>query len=208
MMANLLPNRYIREYNFNMDRKEKILELITQGYRNVKSLAQYFGVSLMTIYRDVRELEKEGRIVRKHGELLLKEEAGEILEEKTPSCAYCTKPIEKRLEFTYRIKRGKIIKACCAHCGLLLYKNIKEEEIEACMTWDFINCKPLSCFSAWYVIGSSALPCCTPSAIAFSSKEEAEKFAKGFGGMVLDFECSLKAIEELMKRGVPVKIEI
>ncbi|MFN3976665.1 MAG: DeoR family transcriptional regulator [Aquificaceae bacterium] len=190
-----------------MERKEKILELIAQGYRNVKTLAQYFGTSLMTIYRDVRELEKEGRIVRKHGELLLREEAGEMVEEKTYSCAYCTKPVEKRLEFTYRLKRGRVIKACCAHCGLLLYKNIKEEDIESCMTWDFINCKPLSCFSAWYVIGSSALPCCSPSAIAFSSKEDAERFAKGFGGAVVDFEGAVEGIEQLMKRGTPVKIK-
>ncbi|MEN3028471.1 MAG: DeoR family transcriptional regulator, partial [Aquificaceae bacterium] len=32
-----------------MTRKEEIVELITQGFRNVKSLAQHFGVSLMTI---------------------------------------------------------------------------------------------------------------------------------------------------------------
>lgn len=197
-----------QDYNFNMDRKEQIVELIAQGYRNVKSLAQYFGVSLMTIYRDVRELEKEGRIVRKHGELLLREEAGDLVEESLPTCAYCTKPIEKRLEFTYRLKKGRIVRACCAHCGLLLYKNIKEEDIKSCMTWDFINCKPLSCFSAWYVVGSTALPCCSPSAIAFSSKEEAERFAKGFGGVVLDFEKAVEGIEQLMKRGAPVKMNL
>lgn len=191
-----------------MDRKEEIIELIPQGYRSVKSLAQHFGVSLMTIYRDVRELEKEGRIVRKHGELLLREEAGEVIEETLPSCAYCTKPIEKRLEFTYRMKRGKFVRACCAHCGLLLYKNLKEEDIESCMTWDFINCRPLSCFSAWYVIGSSAMPCCSPSAIAFASKEDAEKFAKGFGGIVTSFDEAVEGIEKLMKRGTPVKLKI
>lgn len=191
-----------------MDRKERIVELIAQGYRNVKSLAQHFGVSLMTIYRDVRELEKEGRIVRKHGELLLREEAGDLVEESLPTCAYCTKPIEKRLEFTYRLKKRRIVRACCAHCGLLLYKNIKEEDIESCMTWDFINCKPLSCFSAWYVVGSTALPCCSPSAIAFASKEDAEKFAKGFGGVVLNFEKAVEGIEQLMKRGTPVKMNL
>jgi DeoR/GlpR family transcriptional regulator of sugar metabolism len=42
-----------------MSRKEHILELIAKGYNNVKTLAEHFGVSLMTIYRDVRELEKE-----------------------------------------------------------------------------------------------------------------------------------------------------
>ncbi|MDW8294598.1 MAG: DeoR family transcriptional regulator [Aquificaceae bacterium] len=191
-----------------MTRKEEIVELITQGLRNVKSLAQHFGVSLMTIYRDVRELEKEGRIVRKHGELLLREEAGEVLEEGVTTCAYCTKPIEKRLEFTYRLRRGRLVKACCAHCGLLLYKNLKEEDIEACMTWDFINCKPMSCFSAWYVLGSSAMPCCSPSAIAFTSKEDAEKFSRGFGGFVVDFEGAVEGVEKLMRRGTPVKIRL
>lgn len=191
-----------------MDRKEQIVELIARGYRSVKALAEYFGVSLMTIYRDVRELERQGRIVRKHGELLLREEATGLVEETQHSCAYCTKLIEKRLEFTYRLKRGRLIRACCAHCGLLLYKNIKEEEIESCMTWDFINNKPLSCFSAWYVIGSSATPCCAPSAIAFASREDAEKFAKGFGGMVADFEGAVEGIINLMKRGVPVKIKL
>ncbi|MFN7065692.1 MAG: DeoR family transcriptional regulator [Aquificaceae bacterium] len=191
-----------------MERKEQIVELIAQGYRNVKTLAQHFGVSLMTIYRDVRELEKEGRIVRKHGELLLREEVGEIIEEKIPFCAYCTKPVERRLEVVYRLKRGKSLRACCAHCGLLLYKGVKEEDIESCMTWDFISGKPLSCFSAWYVVGSSALPCCSPSAIAFASQEEAQKFAKGFGGAVLDFERAMEGVEKLMKRGVPVKIEL
>ncbi len=191
-----------------MDRKEQILELIAQGYRSVKALAQHFGVSLMTIYRDVRELEKQGRIVRKHGELLLKEEAGEVPEEGVPTCAYCTKPIEKRLEFVYRLKKGRQVRACCAHCGLLLYKNLRQEDIESCMTWDFINCKPISCFSAWYVVGSSAIPCCTPSAIAFALKEDAEKFAKGFGGAVLNFEEAVEMVEKLMRRGSAVKLEL
>ncbi|MCS7262577.1 MAG: DeoR family transcriptional regulator [Aquificaceae bacterium] len=191
-----------------MSRKEQIVELVAQGLRSVKSLAQHFGVSLMTIYRDVRELEKEGKIVRKHGELLLRHEFSEPIQESIHACAYCTKPVEKRLEFTYRLKSGKLIKACCAHCGLLLYRNLKEEEMQTCMTWDFIGSKPINCFSAWYVVGSSATPCCFPSAIAFMSREEAEKFAKGFGGMVLDFEDALESVEKLMKRGVPVKIEL
>ncbi|RMH04133.1 MAG: DeoR/GlpR transcriptional regulator [Aquificota bacterium] len=191
-----------------MDRKEKILELIQQGYRNVKALASYFGVSLMTIYRDVRELERDGRIVRKHGELLLAEEAPEKPENTPQRCAYCTKEVEKRLEFVYRLKGKRSVKACCAHCGLLLYKDLKEEDIESCMTWDFITGKPLNCFSAWYVVGSSALPCCSPSAIAFASKEDAKKFAKGFGGAVLDFTKAVEGISQLMKRGSFVQLEL
>lgn len=190
-----------------MDRKEKILELIKEGYNNVKALSQYFGVSLMTIYRDVRELEKEGKLIRKHGEIKLKtlEDTKEGKEEKN-ACAYCTKLVDKRLEFIYHLKNGKI-RACCAHCGLLLYGNIKEDQVEACMTWDFISGNPINCYSAWYVIGSSAVPCCSPSVIAFSSKEHAENFAKGFGGVVVDFEKGVEAIKEMMKKGQRVEIK-
>lgn len=190
-----------------MDRKEKIIELIKGGYNNVKALSQYFGVSLMTIYRDVRDLEKEGKLIRKHGEIKLKtsEDTKEEKEEKN-ACAYCTKLVDKRLEFIYRLEDGKI-KACCAHCGLLLYKNIKNDQVEVCMTWDFISGNPINCFSAWYVIGSSAIPCCSPSAIAFASKEHAENFAKGFGGVVVDFEKGVETIKEMMKRGQRVEIK-
>jgi nitrous oxide reductase accessory protein NosL len=58
------------------------------------------------------------------------------------------------------------------------------------------------------VVGSTALPCCSPSAIAFASKEDAEKFAKGFGGVVLNFEKAVEGIEQLMKRGTPVKMNL
>ncbi|MGC8852680.1 MAG: DeoR family transcriptional regulator [Hydrogenobacter sp.] len=105
-----------------MDRKEKLLELIKEGYNNVKALSQYFGVSLMTIYRDVRELEKEGKLIRKHGEIKLRTPE-DTKEEGKDTCAYCTKLLDKRLEFIYYLKDRKI-KACCAHCGLLLYKQI------------------------------------------------------------------------------------
>ncbi len=182
-----------------MDRKEKILELIGQGYSTVKALAEYFGVSLMTIYRDIRELEKEGKILRRHGEILLKKEEEKQTQE-IGLCAYCGKALEKRLEFVYKLK-GKTICACCAHCGFLLFNELQENELQSCMTRDFISGNPINCFSAWYVVDSSAIPCCSPSVIAFGNKQDAEKFAKGFGGNVFDFETAVQAVKELMKRG-------
>ncbi|SHK51816.1 DeoR family transcriptional regulator [Thermocrinis minervae] len=189
-----------------MDRKEEILKLIGEGYRTVKALAQHFGVSLMTIYRDVRELEREGRIVRRHGELLLKDEVE--TKEELHRCSYCSKLVDERLEFVYILEGNRKVKACCAHCGLLLYKSINKEKIESCMTYDFITGNPINCFSAWFVVGSAALPCCTPSAIAFARKEDAEKFAKGFGGEVLDFSKAVETIERLMKLGTPVTFNL
>ena len=188
-------------------RKEEILKLIEGGINNVKAIAQHFGVSLMTIYRDVRELEKEGRIVRKHGELKLRGPE-EDFQDKLEYCGFCKKSVDKRLEFVYITDKGKRIKACCAHCGLLLYKNFKEGDISSCTTWDFISGNLVSCFSAFYVVGSNAMPCCLPSAIAFGNEEDAKRFAKGFGGVVVDFEGAVKAVEELMKRGQPVRFSL
>ncbi len=69
-----------------MNRKEQILELIAKGYNSVKNLAEHFGVSLMTIYRDVRELERE----------------------------------------------------------------LQGNEVQSCMTRDFISGNPINCFSLWW----------------------------------------------------------
>jgi hypothetical protein len=113
----------------------------------------------------------------------------------------------KRLEFVYRL-RGKTVCACCAHCGLLLFKELQCNEVQSCMTRDFISGNPINCFSAWYVIDSSAVPCCSPSVIAFGNKEDAEKFEKGFGGKVFDFESAVQIVEELMKRGQKVIWEV
>ncbi len=189
------------------NRKEEIPKLIESGLNNVKSLANHFGVSLMTIYRDVRELEKEGRLLRKHGELIIKSE-GELQEESRDICTFCEKVVDKRLEFVYITSKNKKIKACCAHCGLLLYKNFKEDEIQSCITKDFITGNPISCFNAYYVLGTSVIPCCSPPVIAFARKEDAQKFKKGFEGIVATFEEAVKIIEDLMKRGQPVKLSL
>ncbi|ADC88724.1 transcriptional regulator, DeoR family [Thermocrinis albus DSM 14484] len=184
-----------------MGRKERILQLIEEGHTNVKSLAQKLGVSLMTVYRDIKELELEGRVVRKHGEVRLKEEQDD------GHCSFCGKSVENRLEMVYRVG-GRRIRACCAHCGLLLYRELEGKDILACMTKDFITGKLINCFTAWYVVGSSAEVCCSPSALAFERIEDARRFAKGFGGRVLNFEGAVKAVEEIMKRGTPVQLKL
>ncbi|MGC8942479.1 MAG: DeoR family transcriptional regulator, partial [Sulfurihydrogenibium sp.] len=56
----------------NINRKKEILKILQErGEVTVKELSHIFKVSEMTIYRDVRELEKEGEIKRKHGSILL-----------------------------------------------------------------------------------------------------------------------------------------
>ncbi len=187
-----------------MNRKEEILRLIEEGYTTAKELARYFDVSLMTIYRTLRELEEEGKIIRRHGTIELKKE--EELKENT--CAVCGKDVDLRLAFIYILKGGKKVHTCCAHCGLIAYRTLNSDKVEMAITRDFISCNPVNAFAAVYVVGSSVSPCCNPPAFVFAEKETAEKFAKGFGGYITDFSEAVVKMEELMKKGQRVDINI
>ena len=176
-----------------MSRKEKILEILREKKEiSVKELSRIFNVSEMTIYRDVRELEKEGEIKRKHGAVLLNErESSEALIVDT--CPICDKPITRAYPYRITVEDYKVIEACCEHCGFLLHSKYEDKKVSA-ITYDFITENPISALNAWYVVGSSAVPCCSPSAIPFASKEDAERFKKGFGGKVMSFIDAYNAI--------------
>jgi len=169
-----------------MKRKEKILEILKEKKEvSVKELSKFFNVSEMTIYRDIKELEKEGEIKRKHGSVLLNEkDSTESLVVDT--CPICDKPITRAYPYRITVEEYKVIEACCEHCGFLLHSKYEEKHVSA-ITYDFITENPVSALNAWYVVGSSAVPCCSPSVIPFASKEDAEKFKNGFGGKVMNF---------------------
>ncbi len=59
---------------FNQERHAKIMAIIEKNQRvEVNSLSEDFGVSVDTIRRDLRQMEKEGLIVRTHGGAILPE---------------------------------------------------------------------------------------------------------------------------------------
>lgn len=180
----------------NAKRKQEILKIIKErGEVTVKELSHIFNVSEMTIYRDIRELEKEGEIKRKHGSVLLN-----TIENKEPltlkSCPICSKPITRSHPYKIIVENTKVVEACCEHCGLMLHKKYESQDVSA-ITYDFITEKVTNALDAYYVVGSSAVPCCSPSVIPFVNKEDAEKFAKGFGGKVLNF---IEAYNEINNR--------
>jgi DeoR/GlpR family transcriptional regulator of sugar metabolism len=178
-----------------MNRKEKILEILKEKEQaTVKELANIFKVSEMTIYRDIKELEKEGQIKRKHGIVLLKEDEEEENQSKENVCPICEKTITRAHPYKISVE-NKTIEACCEHCGMILHKNYENKDVFA-ITYDFITENPITAFDAFYVVGSSAKPCCSPSVIPFSDKKMAENFVKGFGGKVLKF---LEVYEEINK---------
>ncbi len=62
---------------FNQERHAKIMAIIEKNQRvEVNSLSEDFGVSVDTIRRDLRQMEKEGLIVRTHGGAILPEKTG------------------------------------------------------------------------------------------------------------------------------------
>ncbi len=169
-----------------MDRKKRILEILKEKNEvTAKELANLFKVSEMTIYRDIKQLEKTGEIIRKHGSILLNTK--ENKDSKTvDTCPICEKAITRAHPYKIVIEGKKTLEACCEHCGFLLHQKYEDKEVSA-ITYDFITENPITAFNAYFVVGSDAQPCCSPSVIPFSSKEMAEKFAKGFGGKVLNF---------------------
>ena len=187
-----------------MGRKEEIIKLVEEGFTTAKELAKHFNVSLMTIYRDLKELEEEGRIVRRHGNIELKRD--ESMRES--ACAVCGKEVDLRLAFIYILSGGRKVHTCCAHCGLIAYKSLSKDKAEMAITRDFITCNPINAFMGTFVVGSSATPCCTPSAFVFADRENAERFAKGFGGYICDFAEAVAKMEELMKVGQKVNISL
>ncbi len=189
-----------------MDRKAEILQLLERGYSNAKELATYFDVSLMTVYRDLRELEEEGKIVRRYGRIELNKK--NELQEDEEKCAFCGKDVDNRFGFTYWLRGRNKLSTCCPHCGLLIYDTIDEREIEVLLTKDFITCSPINAYEAWYVLGCDISPCCRPSAFAFGDKKHANSFAKGFEGFVFGFDEAKEKIKELMKRGQRVNVEL
>ncbi|RUM27678.1 MAG: DeoR/GlpR transcriptional regulator [Aquifex sp.] len=184
------------------ERKRKILELLKEKERTPKELADIFKVSLMTIYRDIKELEKEGLIERKHGTISLKEDESSL-----QHCVICSKDIDGRFNVILFLNEGKKVHACCPHCGLMAFRKLSDK-VESIIMKDFVSCNPVNAFTSWYVVGADISPCCSPSAFAFSDRYIAEKFSKGFGGKVLDFEDALEEIHRLMSLGTRIKLSL
>ncbi len=184
------------------ERKEKILELLKERERTPKELASLFNVSLMTIYRDIKELEKEGVVERKHGVIRLREE-----DDSAKECVICSKDIDGRFNAILFLKEGKKVQACCPHCGLMAFRRLSDK-VESILMKDFITCNPINGLGCWYVVGSDIAPCCSPSAFAFVDKLSAERFARGFGGKVLEFEEALEELHRLMSLGKRVYLSL
>ncbi len=110
----------------------------------------------------------------------------------TGKCSLCGMNLAGNENTAYEItmKNGKHVTYCCAHCGLYVHAT-ETAKVKSARARDFISGEWMSPSEMTFLFKSSAVPACAPSWIAFGKKEEAEKFQKGFGGTIYNFDEAL-----------------
>lgn len=178
----------------SLNREKQILEYLhNNGSASIQQLAEAFGVSNMTIHRDLNKLAENGQIQKKHGGAIL---INTVSDEKEIVCAMCGKPVSQRTVFIVKFENGEEKRACCAHCGLMMQS--REQNVWQSLTVDYLFGHMISAGHAFYVTGSDVNICCVPSVLAFGSKQDAEKFQKGFGGQLLGMNDTVRHLHGMM----------
>lgn len=124
-------------------------------------------------------------------------------------CAVCGRPECRAMVFSIHLQDGKTVRTCCPRCGLR-YIETNHAKVASLTARDFETARTIDATQAVYVDGSDVTPCmamggaapkddfgsapkpvydrCTPSLIAFASRENARKFADRHGGMIRTFD--------------------
>ncbi len=113
------------------------------------------------------------------------------LAEKAEICGLCGTEITAGSNlFELQFKDGSTQTYGCPACGLTM---MKSPEVISAKTMDFLSRKMLDAKKAYYLKDTDVGYCCEPHWLSFDSKENAEKFAKGFGGEVLSYQQAIQA---------------
>jgi DeoR/GlpR family transcriptional regulator of sugar metabolism len=176
----------------SIDREKKIIEILQkQGSASIQELVEACGVSSMTIHRELNKLAEAGIIQKKHGGVLLVDQSPA---DNINQCAMCNKPIFERTVFIVRLENGEQKRTCCAHCGLMMQN--QSRNILQSLTADYLFGHMISANQAIYILGSDLTICCVPSVLSFGSRQNAEKFQRGFGGTTANIEEALQYLQK------------
>ncbi len=196
-------------------RRKELLALIQEkGGLSLKEIAEQFDVSKMTLHRDLDVLESRSLIRRIFGGAVPADEAKVVAPaalapsparvthgaQHPDSCLVCLRPVTQHLLYGITLATGEQYFACCPHCGLSAHLRQKEN-ITSAMTADFISGRPHPAHRSFYLMGSAASPCCTPSILTFENEDQARRFRIGFGGKVGPLHEALEYLQEEMTMG-------
>lgn len=107
-------------------------------------------------------------------------------------CGLClTEVTEASAKFEITFADGRRETYGCPHCGLIMMTN---HEVKDATATDFLRRTTLDAKDAFYLKGTDIGFCCQPHWLSFASREDAEKFAKGFGGKVMDYDEAMAEI--------------
>lgn len=179
-----------------IERKKQIEKLICEReHLKISELSEIFNVSEMTIHRDLTPLIDEGKIIKTFGGVTC---AQSIQRQQQNTCVYCYREYQKHLAYRIVLNNDITEIACCAHCGLLRYRQ-REERVVQLLARDFLRHTTINAKKAFYVLNTSLhINCCQPQVLTFEWEDHAKKFTKGFGGDIYPFHEALTIIYEQM----------
>lgn len=179
-----------------IERKKQIEKLICeQEHLKISQLSKMFGVSEMTIHRDLAPLIAEGKIIKTFGGITC---AQSINDQQKNACVYCYRDYQKQLAYRIILKDHTSEIACCAHCGLLRYRQIREQ-IDQLLARDFLRQTTINAKKAFYVLNTSLqINCCQPQVLTFEWIDHAKRFIKGFNGDIYTFQEALEIVVNQM----------
>ena len=104
---------------------------------------------------------------------------------KVSTCAMCRKEATGKTICRIGIDEAQKVKTCCAGCGVKMLKRLGSQKGGSAMCYS--TGQRIDLRKAYFVVGSDARICCSPSVLAFSSREEAEKFVTEHQGEIKRF---------------------
>ncbi|MCS1350991.1 DeoR family transcriptional regulator [Mechercharimyces sp. CAU 1602] len=179
------------------ERQRRIREwVLDQGDVKISDLSAKLHVSEMTIHRDLKPLLAEGIVKKTYGGVM--STVKEVQHSAAPhQCVYCQRQCNPRLACRIIRLNGNVEIACCGHCGFLQLQRVKD--VDQLLVQDFLLNTTFSAKHGWFVMESSFnVHCCQPQLLPFEQQEVAEKFVKGFGGLVLSYKEALDVLIEKM----------
>lgn len=191
-----------------IERRYAIRNLLKKkNHMKISDLSQEFGVSEMTIHRDIKPLVEEGFLIKTFGGVTLadfdrQEDRTEKATSSSPSpspspvksCVVCDKKTDDLHVFRIMMRGCETEIACCAHCGLLRYEQMKEHVVQM-VSRDFLLKTTINAPHATYVMNSClSINCCQPELLPFAYYEHAERFVQGFGGQLLSFQEAIDVL--------------